>query len=185
MEKELLNIKNQKKSKNPKFIRSSYHKKMRVSEKKWRKPRGKDNKIGQRMQGRAIVHPGYGTPADLRGTNRKGKFVVLVSVIEELKTLDPKVHSIIISKRIGFKKRKALLEEIKKSKFDVENIKKPDEYVKAKETKLQEKKNKTESKTKKKETVVKQKESIEDKLSEEEKKKIEKQEIDRLLTKKF
>jgi ribosomal protein L32E len=54
---ELLKQKNEKKSKNPKFIRQDAYKRKRIAP-VWRKPRGKDNKIGQRMQAREIRNPG-------------------------------------------------------------------------------------------------------------------------------
>jgi large subunit ribosomal protein L32e len=184
MTDDLLKQKNLKKSKNPKFVQSSHHKKIKRLD-AWRHPRGRDNKTGLRMQGRPVVHPGYGTPAELRGSDRTGKFVVLVSNKEKLKELDPKKHTIIVSRRLGFLKKKALLEEIKKSKFSIHNIKNPDEYVKNKTEILDSRRKVKAEKTKKEEKEVKKKESIEDKLSEEEKKKLEKQEIDRLLTKKF
>ncbi len=182
---DLLKVKNEKKRNNPKFIRNAYHKTKKVSEKKWRKPRGKDNKLGQRMQGKPIVHPGFGTPSELRGSDKHGKFLALVSTKEELKSLDPKKHAVIISRRLGFKKKKLLIEEIKKAKFSIHNIKNTDAYVKAKTEVLENRKKQKTEKAKTEEKEVKNKESIEDKLSEEEKKKLEKQEIDRLLTKKF
>ena len=81
--------------------------------------------------------------------------------------------------------KEELLEELKKSKFSIHNIKDPDAYIKNKSDILESKRKLKNEKTKKEEKEVKKKESIEDKLTEEEKKKLEKQEIDRLLTKKF
>jgi large subunit ribosomal protein L32e len=182
---DLLKIKNEKRASNPKFIRNAYHKKMRISEKKWRKPRGKDNKLGQRMQGKAIVHPGYGTPASLRGTDKKGKFVVEIRNIGDLKEVDAKKHTAVISKKLGFKAKEKIIAELLKMKVAIHNIKNPEEYVLKRKTAMDENKKQKEVKAKDKKEDVKKKESIEDKLSDEEKKKLEKKEIDRLLTKKF
>lgn len=183
----LLDFKNQKNAKNPKFVRQDNYKKSRLPS-SWRKPRGWDSKLRKRMQGQAVVDPGYGSPKELRGVHKSGLVPVVVKNLEELKKQSPKENIIIVSGRIGMKKRLLLLEAISAQKFKVLNIKNPDAYIKEKQDAMSKKK---ETKVVKKEEKAKEevkkeeKESIEDKLSDEEKKKLEKKEIDRLLTKKF
>jgi large subunit ribosomal protein L32e len=186
MNQKLLDFKNKKKAKNPKFMRQDAYKKKKIT-KGWRKPRGWDSKQRKRMQRQAIVEPGYGSPATLRGIHKSGLEVVKVTTMKDLTGLNPKTQGIIISGKIGFKNRQKILSEATKAGIRILNIAKPEEYIKRKETLMAKaKKVKEEKAGKKKETVKKEdKASIEDKVSDEDKKKLEKKEIDRLLTKKF
>jgi large subunit ribosomal protein L32e len=186
MNQKLLDFKNKKKAKNPKFIRQDAYKKKRIA-KVWRKSRGWDSKQRKRMQRQAIVEPGYGSPAELRGIHKSGLEIVNVISLKEIATLNPKTQGIIISGKIGFKNRQQIIKEAVKLGLTILNISKPEEYIKRKdEIRAKAKVVKEEKAGKKKETVKKEdKSSIEDKVSDEDKKKLEKKEIDRLLTKKF
>jgi len=183
----LLERKQNKKKRNPKFIRQDIHKKKRLA-KLWRKPRGCDSKKRLMKNNRLIVKPGYGTPAELREKDRNGKEIINVNLPSQLKEIDPKKQVVIVSGKIGLKKRLQILEEIVKMNIIIHNISNPEEFIKKKKADLLEKKKqkkKTEQEKEKKSVKSKKKkESVEDKLSEEEKKKIEKKEIDKLLTKK-
>jgi large subunit ribosomal protein L32e len=183
----LLKFKNNKKAKNPRFIRQDNYKKKKLIQ-AWRKPRGWDSKQRKRMQGQAIVQPGYGSPKSLKGVHKSGLIIVAVKTLEEIKKINPKEQGIIIAGKLGLKRKLLLIKEAIKANIKLINIKNPEAYVKAKEEMLEknkQKKEEKESKVKEKETKKEEKESIEDKLSDEEKKKLEKKEIDRLLTKKF
>ncbi len=186
MNQKLLDFKNKKKAKNPKFMRQDSYKKKKIT-KVWRKPRGWDSKQRKRMQRQAIVEPGYGSPASLRGIHKSGLEIVKVSTFDQLKEIDPKVQGIILSGKLGFKKKALFMNEAIKLKIRMLNIKKPEEYLKKKEDAKEELKRLKEKRSEKQKKVTEkeEKESIEDKLSDEEKKKLEKKEIDRLLTKKF
>ncbi|MEM3373843.1 MAG: eL32 family ribosomal protein [Candidatus Woesearchaeota archaeon] len=185
MDKKLLDFKNKKKSKNPKFIRQDAYKKKRITL-GWRKPRGWDSKQRKRMQRQAIVEPGYGSPKELRGVHKSGLKIVYVSNLEDIKKINPKEEGVILSK-VGLKKKLMLIEELIKNNITILNIKEPQKYLELKKKQLEDKKKKSEEKKEKtKETKPEsKKESIEEKLSDEERKKLEKEEIDRLLTKKF
>jgi large subunit ribosomal protein L32e len=194
MDKDKLNaFKQKKKAVEPKFLRQDHYKKKRLG-KVWRKPRGWDSKQRKRMQNQVIVQPGYGTPDELRGHDKFGKKIVIVTSLKDVKTLNHKEHSAIVSGKLGIRKKLEVLSELIKNKISIINIKKPEEYISNKKKQAEEKKHKKEEKkTDKKEdqkTQAKQvkeskdKDSIEDKLSDEEKKKLEKKEIDKLLIKK-
>jgi large subunit ribosomal protein L32e len=181
--KNLLKFKIAKKAKNPKFLRQDSYKKKKLS-KSWRKARGWDSKQRKRMQRQAIVEPGYGSPKALRGLHKTGLSIVHVKSAADIKGLNPKEQGVILSRKLGLRKRIGILKELIKNKFTLLNIKNPDSYLKNKEEYLESRKQKGVEKHEEKKEVV-AKESIEDKLSDEEKKKLEKKEIDRLLTKKF
>jgi large subunit ribosomal protein L32e len=186
MNQKLLNFKNKKKAKNPKFMRQDAYKKKRIA-KVWRKSRGWDSKQRKRMQRQAIVEPGYGSPAILRGIHKSGLEIVNVTTLKDMTSLNPKTQGIVVSGKIGFKNRQQIIKEALKSGLKILNISKPEEYLKKKEDlRTKAKEAKQEKAGKKKESAKKEeKVSIEDKVSDEDKKKLEKKEIDRLLTKKF
>ena len=131
---DLLKIKKEKKSGNPKFIRQDIHKKKRLAE-KWRKPRGCDSKKRLAKNNRIRVKPGYGTPKNIRNLDSEGKEIILVSKIDELKNIDLKKQVVIISGRLGFKNKKKIIDEIIKKKIQIYNIKDPEKYLKEQESK--------------------------------------------------
>jgi len=172
-----------------KFIRQDIHKKKRL-EAKWRKPRGIDSKKRLMKNNRLIVKPGYGTKSQEHGKHFSGREIVYVSTLEELKKADTKKDIVVLSRKIGFRRKQELLEFVAKNKLKVlhtdpnktlEKRQKEHDEKKALKDKKEESKKKSEKPAEKED----KKDSIEDVLSEEEKKKVEKQEIDRLLTKKF
>ncbi len=183
----LQEIKQKKKKFMPSFTRQDAHKKKKLSS-SWRKPRGIDSKKRLMKNNRVIVKPGYGTPSKLRNKDSQGREIVVVSSLKDLGLLDPKNHSIVVSKRIGLKNKLAIFEEILKKGFHVHNISNVEKYISDKKAGLEEikkKKQEKQKKHKKKEEKEEKQESIEDKIADDDKKKIDKKEIDRLLTKKF
>ena len=122
--------KSQKPRSKPDFIRqqSSYKK---FNQEKWRYPRGKHSKIRLGMSGhRPAPSIGYGNPKDIRGLNKYGLEEVLVSNASQLENLNPDIHAVILSGKLGILKRIRLLEKIKLSKLRVMNVKDIDAYIK-------------------------------------------------------
>lgn len=180
----MLDIKKRKRTAKPKFIRQDIHKKKRLA-KTWRKPRGCDSKKRLRMQNRVIVSRGYGVPVKVKGMTRSGMKIIRVSSLGEIDSLKPDKHAAVVSAKIGFKKKKHILQSLIKNKITILNIKDPQEYVRKREDLMKSRKEKRLEKDKKEieKKEVKEKKSIEDSLDEKDKKKIEKKEIDKLLTK--
>ncbi|MEM2138673.1 MAG: eL32 family ribosomal protein, partial [Candidatus Woesearchaeota archaeon] len=110
MNKKLLDFKNKKKAKNPKFTRQDAYKKKRITL-AWRKPRGWDSKQRKRMQRQAIVEPGYGSPKELRGVHKSGFNIVKVSNLKDIEKINPKEDAVLIA-NIGLKKKFIILEEL-------------------------------------------------------------------------
>ncbi|MFH2019808.1 MAG: eL32 family ribosomal protein [archaeon] len=178
----LLKITEDKKKNNPKFIRQDTHKKKRL-DKIWRKPRGLHSKLREQRSHRKIVKPGYGLPSEFKGKTN-GKTIVFISKANELSKVDTKKEVCIISGRIGMKSRLAILEQVVKLKINIINIADPEKYLEDKKKQFEERKKK-EKAPKKAALQTAKPESIDEKIDEDEKKKLEKKEIDRLLTKKF
>lgn len=186
---DLLKVKKEKKSNNPKFIRQDIHKKKRLHS-VWRKARGCDSKKRLAKNNRIRVKPGYGTPNKIRDLDMNGREIVLINKIEDISSIDPKNQIVILSKKTGLKNKLIMIAELIKKKIEIYNLKDPEKYIEEQNSKrLAKKKVKkevvSEKKLKKQEKTTETKQSIEDKLSDEEKKKLEKKEIDKLLTKKF
>ena len=175
-----------------KFLRKDIHKKARVG-KKWRKPKGHQNKKRLSVKGHsATVKPGYGKKLEEKNTNKKGLQIVIVKSLEELKRIDPKTQVASVE-GLGRKKKTELLEEAKKLNIIIQNLnlKKYEETTKQKQKQkieeAKERKKKLEEKEKaaKKAEEKKQEEQKKEnkEKTDEEKKKEEKQEKDKILTK--
>lgn len=187
--KELLEVRKKIKSKKPVFVRQDAHKKAEIKW-KWRRPKGIHSKMRLRKRGyRRCVEVGYGAPKKIKNFDRSGLRIRLVSSIKEIEKVDAKTEGIIISKKIGLKKKVLLLKKASEIGIKVLNVKDVAKYLndveenikkrKEKKKKIKEKKEKT-----KKEKEKKEEESIEKVMNEEERKKEGKKEKDKLLTKK-
>lgn len=186
--KRLLSIRKSIKSKKPVFLRQDAHKKSLGY--KWRRPKGIHSKIRLSKKGYCKkVTKGWKSPESVRGLAFNGLISYRIESINDLNKISEE-HILIISGKIGNRKKKNLLEEIKKRDFKVLNIKDIDKTIedinnqlKHRKTKKLVKKEKTkEVETQKKESLTKKIET-EEKKSGDEKKKEEKKEFDKLLTK--
>lgn len=196
MEK-LLDLRRAAKKRKPDFIRKDYHKKKRLGT-KWVRPRGLQSKLRLRKKGhRKVVTTGYGSPKEVRGLDRSGLERVIVENKNQIERIDPKKQGIVISSKVGLKKRLEIIKTASEKKVIILNIKDTAKYQKDAEDRMKEKKEKKEKRKKKKEDKEKKKKqekkeekSIEKTLTEEEKqeeekkkKEEEKKEKDKLLIK--
>ncbi len=119
----LLRIRERQKSRKPEFLRTLWWKfpKFR-NDPKWRKPKGNDNKMRLRLKGwPPIVEVGYRSPRLVRGLHPSGLQPVVVASKKEIDKLDPKMHIIYISSRVGQRKRTILVEYAKGKGFRIAN----------------------------------------------------------------
>ena len=94
----------------------------------WRRARGVTSKIRKEESGwPAKVKVGYGTAAATRGLHPRGLQERRIHRLSELEGLDPKIHIIRISARVGERKRLALLEELRHRNFHIANPGKEEE----------------------------------------------------------
>jgi large subunit ribosomal protein L32e len=94
----------------------------------WRRARGVTSKIRKEEAGwPAKVKVGYGTAAATRGLHPRGLQERLIHRLSELEGLDPKIHIIRISARVGERKRLPLLDEIRHRNFHIANPGKQEE----------------------------------------------------------
>ena len=182
--KELLEIRDKLKSKKPKFIRQLGGKLKNLSL-NWRAPKGMHSKLRRKRRGKQNQPSiGYSSPRLVRGLHKTGLIPLIVSNKDQLNEVKSNMGAI-ISSRVGKRKKLSILEEAKKNKITVLNIKDLDKYItklndefeKRVENKTRKIKQKEESK---KEILEKTKEEKKE-LTQEEKEKIEKEEKRKIL----
>ena len=111
----------------PAFVRQESWRYKRVKP-AWRRARGVTSKIRKEEAGwPAKVKVGYGTAARTRGLHPRGLRERLIHRLSELDALDPKVHIVKISARVGERKRLLILEELRQRNFHVANPGKAEE----------------------------------------------------------
>ena len=158
------------KSKMPKFVRSDAHKKKKLAP-KWRKPKGRQNKMRLKKKGyHKTVKIGYGSPAKIKHILKSGLKGILISSLKDIENINPKTEGIIISKKVGLKKKIEIIKKAKELSLKIINIKDPDLFIKENEEKLKTKKASKEKITKEKEEKKKEaEEKAKKKEAEEEK----------------
>src|SRR2546427_10117823 len=105
----------------PAFIRQESWRYKRVKP-AWRRARGVTSKMRKEEAGwPAKVKVGYGTAAATRGLHPRGLQERLIHRLSELEGLDPKIHIVRISARVGERKRLTLLEELRQRNFHIAN----------------------------------------------------------------
>lgn len=199
---DILKLRKESKAKRPsKFRRQDIHKKPRLSD-VWRKPRGIQSKQRLQLKGHTpIVKTGYGTPSNVKNLDKSGLIPVLVATTKELGSIDTKTQGVVISSKVGQKKKIEIIKLALEKNITILNLKNPSGFIESVEKKFQmKKKEKTErniAKEKKKEDLEKKAKEKEKKEQEEnsskeenktedsdqnDKEKKEKKELDKVLT---
>jgi len=175
-------VKAKMKKRKPPFRRQDCHKRTSLAQ-VWRKPKGLHSKMRLRKKGYNVsVKNGYRTPVALRGCTPAGLKIVHITTLSQLE--QAKGTAVIISGKLGAKKRIVLFEKAKELSIQVLHHKNPDEYIaRVKKQRAQKKEAKENKKLKQKEKQKKAKKSTE-KVKEEKTKEEEKKERDKILTKK-
>ncbi|MBI2129402.1 50S ribosomal protein L32e [Candidatus Woesearchaeota archaeon] len=183
----LLELRKAIKAKKPVFLRQDYHKKKELG-RKWRKPKGLHSKMRHHFKGktRCVAH-GWGSPAEVKYLHPSGLKQIMVNSVEELKKINAKTEGAMVAAAVGMKKKVEILKKAIELGIKVLNIKDTGSYLKEQEEKLKErKKRRTELKETKKEEKKSDKleEKVAPELSDEDRKKQEKLEKEKVLTKK-
>lgn len=119
----LLRIRKVKNSQRPTFARFDSWTYVKLKKSGWRKQRGIDNKTRRKMKmGVKSPEPGYRGPKKVRGLHPLGLEDVRIIHIKELENLNPELHGIRIARRLGGRKKIALIEEARDRGFHILNI---------------------------------------------------------------
>jgi len=192
MSKLLLELRKKIKAKKPHFVRQDAHKLKKLPD-HWRKPRGLQSKMRLHKKSyRRTVETGWGSPVEVKGTNKEGKKIIIVRNMKQLDLINSKTESVILSSSLGTQKRLVLLKKAKEKGITIDHIN-LDQYIKTAEStfdaRIQNKKQSTKEKDEKKkkleekskEKKEKDKKVKEEVVSDEEKKEKDKKELDKLL----
>ena len=133
------------KMKKPKFKRQQAI--LKKLKNRWRRPKGIQSKLRLRKGGKGKVpRVGYGSNRISRG-NIKGKSFVHISNLNELENMK---QPIIISSKIGLKKKLKIIDKAKDLKIEILNVKDIEKFLKEVKEKQDSKKKVKEEKNKKK-----------------------------------
>ncbi len=150
--KKLLTLRKEMNKRKPSFVITESHKYPNIKE-KWRFPRGRHSKTRQMHCGRPpLPNIGYSAPKAVRGLSPEGLEIVLIGNIQQLSSINPIKQVVVVSSKIGTKKKLELLSLIQEKKITVLNIKdlnKKVEEIKSEftaRTELKEKRNKEKGK---------------------------------------
>ncbi len=180
MDEKALRNREAKKKRKPKFLRSDWHKRSRIGrgrkkKQKWRKPKGRHNKIREQRKGKQKrPEIGYGSPRAIKATinGLKPIYVSTINQLEKLSKEDIANSIAIISSNLGLKKRLEIFNKAKQLGIKT-NL--PENFSQIAEEKIKERKLKREAFEKKlKEKEEKKKEEMEKKEEREKEEKEEK-----------
>ncbi len=175
----------------PKFIAQGGRGKRKEVKARWRRPKGLQSKLRLAKKGHPKkVMTGYRTAVAERDQT-KGMLTTTVQTVAELASV-PEKHGVIISGRVGMKKRTEIISAAQEKKLTIINIKDPEAYKKKVADTLATRKKKVEKRVaKKKAAEAKAKKDEKEEAKEEKadvaddvKKEAEKKELDKVLTQK-
>lgn len=107
----------------------------------WRRPKGMGNKSRRNKRGHiGMLQIGYGSPKEVKGTNRNGYYEVVISNVKELESLDKQTQVGVLSKTLGQKKRLEVLKIAQKNNITITNVVDINSYIKSVEESMKEKK---------------------------------------------
>jgi large subunit ribosomal protein L32e len=105
----------------PEFKRQESWRYKRVAE-NWRRPRGVTSKMRKEEKGwPPKVKIGYGSESNSRGLHPRGLIDQLVWRESDLEKLDPKLHIVRVSGRVGERKRLGIIAKAKEHNFHIAN----------------------------------------------------------------
>lgn len=170
--KRLLDVRRDKKTKAPRFMRKSGTIKQRLKD-VWRKPKGIHNKVRLHKRGNNVmVSTGYGSPVAVRGLTRSGYEPIVVCNASQLHSLNPESQTAVISSSVGQKKRMDIVKKALELKIKIHNLKDAHKYLKLAESDMSQRKERKQLSKKERDEKVKEAKKLAQEKELEEKKKL-------------
>ena len=162
---DLLKLRKEMKEKRPNFRRQDFQRPSLGDA--WRQPKGMHSKLRRKRRGHAThPSPGFSAPKAVRGLHPSGLKQIIISALNQLETIK-KGEGVLISSKVGIKKKLELIKKAQELKLPLLNIKNIEEFTKQIEEKRKQIKEKQKEKQTKKEQREKQAEKTKEKKKEE------------------
>lgn len=116
----LLKVRRRQKSRKPEFKRYEAHKKLKLKDKSWRRPRGRHSKMRRGIGRKKKVNAGYGGPKLVRGLHPSGFEELRISTPSELEMVGEN-QAIRIASTVGQKKRLLIEDKAKEMGLKILN----------------------------------------------------------------
>ncbi|MEK6854263.1 MAG: eL32 family ribosomal protein [Nanoarchaeota archaeon] len=122
MNEKLLELRKAMKSRKPNFkIQNSNDPKKRFAG-RWKRPKGLQSKMRERRKGNPrYIEPGYGSPAAVRGATPEGFFPVVVRSLSDLASVKEGA-GVIVSASVGMRKKAELIKAAVERKLRLLNV---------------------------------------------------------------
>lgn len=131
LQRKALRTRERARNKKPAFLRQESWRDSKFSE-SWRRPRGLDNKIRQKVKGwPASPSTGYKGPKFARYLHPSGYKEVIVYNVQDVTTVDPNTQAIRIGGTVGMRKRALIIAEAQKLEIKILNGKIVEEEAEA------------------------------------------------------
>jgi large subunit ribosomal protein L32e len=169
------------KKKKPDFVKQDHHKRKEIK-KRWRRAKGIHSKTRLHKKGRQRgPEIGFRSPVEVRGLTKHGLKEKMIHSANDLKNLDSKLECAVIAGSVGTRNKLEIAKKAEELKIKITNIRK--NFLEEVKKKIEERKKKRKEKEKKsKEKKKEPKEKTIEELTDEEKKKTEKAEKDKIIT---
>ena len=122
IDQKLIELRKAMKARKPNFhIQNSNDPKKRFSG-RWKRPKGLQSKIRERRKGNPrYIEPGYGSPAAVHGISAEGLFPVVVNNVGDLSKVKED-HGVVISATVGLRKKAEIVKVAVEKKLKLLNV---------------------------------------------------------------
>ena len=122
IDQKLIELRKAMKARKPNFhVQNSNDPKKRFSG-RWKRPKGLQSKIRERRKGNPrYIEPGYGSPAAVRGVSAEGLFPVVVHNVGDLAKVKGD-HGVVISATVGLRKKAEIVKVAVEKKLRLLNV---------------------------------------------------------------
>ena len=122
IDQKLIELRKAMKARKPNFhVQNSNDPKKRFSG-RWKRPKGLQSKIRERRKGNPrYIEPGYGSPAAVRGVSHEGLFPIVVNNVGDLAKVKED-HGVVISATVGLRKKAEIVKVAVEKKLKLLNV---------------------------------------------------------------